>query len=228
MNHFRTAASTLGIAAIFFGATASAGDDHHYGNRSYEVTVTNLTKGQIISPPVLVTHTRKISLFMAGAPASDELAEVAENGNGAPLVAALQASSYVGDAQSAAGGLPPGASATYVLKSSRRFNVLSVTGMLVNTNDAIAVVNSKSLPRRRNSSSTFDALAYDAGSEANNESCAFIPGPACPPDSGNARDVAGAENFVHIHNGVHGIADLNEAAYDWRNPVARIHVKRIR
>jgi hypothetical protein len=33
---------------------------------------------------------------------------------------------------------------------------------------------------------------------------------------------------VHIHRGTHGIGDLDADRYDWRNPVARITVTRIR
>lgn len=70
-----------------------------------------------------------------------------------------------------------------------------------------------------------EAEAYDAGSEANSESCTYIPGPPC----GNAevRDTGDAEGFVHVHAGVHGIGDLDPAMHDWRNPVAEITIKRV-
>ena len=100
--------------------------------------------------------------------------------------------------------------------------------MLVNTNDAMIAIDSRPLPKWRHSTRTYNALGYDAGSEGNNEDCRFIPGPACPAGSGNMRSTDDAEGFVHIHNGVHGIADLAADAYDWRNPVAKIHVKRVR
>ena len=45
------------------------------------------------------------------------------------------------------------------------------------------------------------------------------------------RDTGGAEGVVHIHNGVHGIAEasggLVPSRDDWRNPVAQITVKRV-
>jgi hypothetical protein len=37
----------------------------------------------------------------------------------------------------------------------------------------------------------------------------------------------GAEGFVHVHAGIHGIKDLVPARDDWRNPVARIEVRRL-
>eukprot|EP00903_Cladosiphon_okamuranus_P016818 g15510.t1 len=59
--------------------------------------------------------------------------------------------------------------------------------------------------------------------ETNNELCAFIPGPGCPVDSGN--EMAGpGEGFIHVHRGFHGVGDLAEAHYDWRNPVAEVFI----
>ncbi len=207
---------------------SSVAEAEHGKVREYEVTVTNLTKGQVFSPPLLVTHRRSIALFDLGAPASDPLAILAEDGDATPLaelLATLPAASFV---ETAPAGLPPGASATYVIQARPYRDVLSLASMLVNTNDAFVALDSERLPRRRGATRHYIAAAYDAGSEANNEDCAFVPGPACPADSGNARAVDGAEHFVHIHNGIHAIADLSASAYDWRNPVATISIRRTR
>ena len=61
------------------------------------------------------------------------------------------------------------------------------------------------------------------GTEANNELCANIPGPACDMESGNLEDGPG-EGFIHVHRGFHGVAELSEANYDWRNPVAEVFI----
>ncbi|MDJ0939475.1 MAG: spondin domain-containing protein [Woeseiaceae bacterium] len=220
--------SLLALAsALLFAATANA-DDYRKYNRTYEVTITNITKGQVFSPPVLVTHKRSVALFEVGQPALDELAIVAEDGAGAPLADLVSTLPQVAEAQSTSAPIPPGGSAIYEISSRRGFNVLSVVSMMVNTNDALIAIDSEFLPFGRNSTRTYYALGYDAGSEGNNEDCAFIPGPACPGDSGNLRSTEDAEGYVHIHNGVHGIADLAPDAYDWRNPVARITIRRIR
>lgn len=63
----------------------------------------------------------------------------------------------------------------------------------------------------------------DAGTETNNEDCAYIPGPACSDVPGNMAAGDG-EGYIHIHRGVHSIADLNASVYDWRNPVAEVVV----
>jgi hypothetical protein len=62
---------------------------------------------------------------------------------------------------------------------------------------------------------------YDAGTEWNDELCDSIPGPAC---GGINNNNGGGEGRIHIHRGVHGIADLDEAMHDWRNPMLQIVV----
>jgi len=216
----------LGLTLLLAGTGASA--DGQGNGLHYEVTITNLTKAQVFSPPVLVTHNRSIALFEAGAEASAELAMVAEDGNGGPLADTLSGSPRVFEVQATGAAIPPGMSATYLIGADKRFDALSIVAMLVNTNDAFMALDSERLPRERGKSRSFEVDAYDAGSEGNNENCAFVPGPACPAGSGNARSVADAEGYVYVHNGVHGIADLAPAAYDWRNPVAIVTVRRTR
>jgi hypothetical protein len=65
--------------------------------------------------------------------------------------------------------------------------------------------------------------AYDAGTELNDELCENIPGPLC---GGGAVSAESGEGFVHIANGIHGIGDLAPELYDWRNPVAKVTIRR--
>ncbi|MDX1764306.1 MAG: hypothetical protein R3231_08300, partial [bacterium] len=69
------------------------------------------------------------------------------------------------------------------------------------------------------------AVAYDAGSEANTESCDYIPGPPC--GSHVHDDANDPEGYIHVHAGIHGIGDLVEANMDWRNPVVEIKIRRL-
>ncbi len=71
----------------------------------------------------------------------------------------------------------------------------------------------------------FYSPAYDAGTEVNNEMCAYIPGPPC--GNGGVRDTAGAEGYVYVSNGIQGTGDLDPAVFNWNNPVAKIMVKRV-
>ena len=220
---FRLTAASLLIAG--FTAPASADGDRQAAE--YEVTVTNLTKGQILSPPVIATHTRDAEFFVAGEAANEELVEVAENGNGQPLANLLNGQGQVFEAKATMQGVGPGGHETFVIDSRGRFDRLSLASMLVNTNDAFAAIDSVRLPTARGGRLTYYAIAYDAGSEANNENCDYIPGPACP-GSPNLRDAAQAEGFVHVHSGVHGNVELPAEQYDWRNPVAKVVVTRVR
>ena len=70
--------------------------------------------------------------------------------------------------------------------------------------------------------------AYDAGTEPNDEDCDHIQGPpgVCLGEAFNpSRE--GAEGFVHIHEGIHGIGDLPASDWDWRNPVAQVEITRV-
>jgi hypothetical protein len=169
------------------------------GPQNVRVTITNLTSGQIISPPVVVTHSAGTYVFRAGEEASSEVAALAEDADSAGLLAALAADPQVADFDIAGGPLLPGDSVTFYLSGTGPWTRLTALGMLVTP-------------------------AYDAGSEVNSESCTYIPGPPCM--NGGVRDTDGAEGFVHVHSGIHGIGDLVPAEHDWRNPVVRIEVQR--
>ncbi|MGB5831160.1 MAG: spondin domain-containing protein [Thiohalocapsa sp.] len=221
-------AVTTGMMALLLMSAAHADNRRGGATKEYTLTITNLTKGQVFSPPVLVTHSEDVALFTLGEPALAELATVAEDGAGQPLADLASTLPQVAETQATSAALPPGETAEYQISSKRGFGVLSVVGMLVNTNDAFFAIDSARLPRYRRTSVMYYALGYDAGSEENNEGCAYVPGPACRPESGNDRAIEKAEGFVHVHNGVHGIAGLGTAAYDWRNPVALIKVERTR
>ena len=97
--------------------------------------------------------------------------------------------------------------------------------MLVTTNDAFFALRGVRAPRH--GTSVHHSPAYDAGSEGNNEDCAYIPGPPCGnPEKRDPNDEP--EGYVHIHAGIHGIGSLDRSLRDWRNLVAKITIKRLR
>lgn len=222
-----TSSAVLGAG---FAAPVAADNDRR--GAEYHVTIINLTKGQVFSPPVLATHQSSVSIFTPGNPASEELVHVAEDGNGMPLADSLntlpQVFEAIAEMKPIMPLIDPEQAMAFEIHSRGRFDRFSMVSMMVNTNDAFLAINSAELPRRRGSSRSYYAIAYDAGSEVNNEDCAFIPGPACPGTSGKARDTEDAEGIIYIHNGVHGIADLVTEDHDWRNPVAKVVIKRVR
>lgn len=188
-----------------------------------QVTITNTTYNQIIGPPVVASHTNQIRMFAAGQPASDGLAAVAEDADFGLLVSTLEASDQVLDVAVADGPLLPGESVTLSVRTGGRYGRISAVGMLVTTNDAFFGLDNYRVTGA-NRVTTLEVPAYDSGTEANSETCATIPGPPC----GNpfVRDTDGAEGFVHIHRGFHGVGDLEASRYDWRNPVAEISILR--
>lgn len=196
----------------------------------YEVTITNLTRGQTFTPVLVASHRAGVTLFELGTPASVPLEIVAEDGDVGPLAMLLESNPAVRDTTNSGpppgGFVLPGASKTLIVEGGGGFDHLSVAAMLIPTNDAFFAVNGVEAPEG-NRTLTVYSPAYDAGTEANDELCASIPGPVCGGEGFNASR-AGAEGYVHIHAGIHGIGDLAPAVYDWRNPVAKITIRRVR
>jgi hypothetical protein len=161
----------------------------------FEVTVTNLTRGQTFTPVLVVSHRAGVTLFTLGEPASEALAMLAEEGNTAPLTALLLATPGVRDAADSgpppAGFVPPGQSKTIIVDGGRGADHLSVAAMLISTNDGFFALNGER-GRRGREILTYFSVAYDSGSERNDESCASIPGPffasaAAPGVAGSPR-----------------------------------------
>lgn len=195
----------------------------------FEVTITNLTRGQQFTPILVATHKAGVKLFHLGQPASPELATLAEEGNTVPLAGLLTAMPDVLDVTNASGLLNPGASVTLKVKTRGTFNHLSVASMLIPSNDGFFALNGVKGPWDQEVM-THTSVAYDAGSERNDELCAHIPGPSfveCGGPGGGGAPMGGEEGYVHVHAGIHGIGDLNAAERDWRNPVARIVIRRL-
>jgi hypothetical protein len=219
---FALSLGAMAIVAAFPSRAAAA--PHPF---RYEVSVTNLTRGQVFSPAVVATHTARFSpIFVLGQPASSELASVAEDAALDPLVAKLSSDPQVGSVNvldDAGGPIPPGQTGSVVVEASPWASQISLVGMLVTTNDGFYGLDGATLPRF--GAQTVLLEAYDAGSEANTELCSFIPGPPC--GSHGVRDTSGAEGFVHVHAGIHGIGDLDASNFDWRNPVALVTIRRL-
>ena len=224
--------SILAIAAGF-AMNVSAGSAAVA--ETFEITVKNLTYAQIFSPPVAVAHSRRLRVFEAGEPAGSGLEILAEDGTPGPLVNELITAgadvAVNGDASPAP--VLPGESATFRVTARGANRRISVVGMLITTNDAFFGLNSARTPERQ--SRTVRVVAYDAGTEVNDESCAHIPGPPCGNagnEDGEPGEIGVPENgVVHIHRGIHsdteGVNSVTAARDDWRNPVAEITIRRI-
>lgn len=196
---------------------------------TFEVTVTNLTRGQTFTPILVASHRAGVKLFELGQPASVPLAALAEDGNVVPLADLLNASPDVLETVDSGGLLNPGASVTVRVQTRGEFNRVSVASMLIPTNDGFFALNGVAGPRGPDADTHFSP-AYDSGSERNDELCASIPGPffaECGGPGGGGAPAGGEEGYVHIHAGMHGIGDMDPALRDWRNSVARIVIRRL-
>jgi spondin N len=213
----------------------------------FRVTITNLTSGQVFTPIMVVSHKADVKLFTLGQPASVDLEHLAEAGDNSELEADLKLNPDVLDIADSGAVLAPGKSVTLTVQGGGAFDHLSVAAMLIPTNDGFFALNSVRVstgearvengPVRRTfverlvenepagETLAFFSPAYDAGTEADDELCAHIPGPptVCAGEGFNSSR-EGAPNFVFIHSGIHGIGDLKPELFDWRNPVAKIEV----
>ena len=210
------------ILAVLACSSALASDGDTY---VHKVTITNITRGQTFTPVLVASHRAGITLFEAGAPANPEIEAMAESGNIGPLKDLLGHMRGVYDISDSGGLLFPGDSVTVTVRSKSGADRISLVGMLIPTNDSFVALNNVRASRNHRPV-IYEAPAYDAGTETNDELCASIPGPVCggaalsPDDDG--------EGYVHISAGIFGSGDLPEVAdRDWRNPVAEISVRRV-
>lgn len=199
------------VFSLLLAATATA------ATAQWQITITNATKNQIVSPPIVVSHDAATDLWEVGEAASAELAAVAEDADSAGLLALLGSLAGVTDFDIAGDVLLPGDSVTLQIDAGER---LSALGMLVTTNDVFFGLDSAPVPA---GGASFYAPAYDAGSEKNTQRCQHIPGPPC--DSPGVRVTDGAEGFVHISQGILQKGQLNPNLFGWDNPVVKVVVE---
>lgn len=195
----------------------------------YRVTVTNLTKGQTFTPLLIATHSPAVRVFAPGTQASPQLQVLAEEGATDMLAALLRGMpAAVREVVTATGLQTPAVTAIFDIVGGGAFTHLSLAAMLIPTNDAFVGASSVALPGGFDPI-VVDLLAYDSGTEVNDERCATIPGPGfaeCGGPGGGARAGRG-EGAVTVHNGMHGVGDMNRALRDWRGPVARMTIQRV-
>jgi hypothetical protein len=237
----RTKNLAAAVAAVTALGAAPAAD----ANRAdtFEVTFTDLTSGQPLTPAVAATHRGRNELFRVGDRASFGLKEIAENGNNAPMLSRLASDGDVSDSIEAPGGpLVPagtpgdamfGQSTTFTLTTDRGANRLSLAAMLICTNDGFTGVNSLGLPRRVGESVTVETAAYDAGTEANTEDfadmvppCQALIGGTGEPGTGQSDPALAQNDVIRHHAGITGRRDLIPGVHGWdvNAPVARITV----
>jgi hypothetical protein len=237
------------------GPQGAAGDQGLQGPvggfGAYNVTVTNLTHGQPMAPSAIVVHEPGYYLFASGQTASLGLENLAEGGSPAMLIGEAQNSVDFLDAVNSTGINGPGGSTeitTVLVPELDMDNVrLSVATMLVDTNDGFAGVSAKDISNMAiGESRIFIAPVWDAGTEANTETAATMPGPAAS-NAGGGGAAAGFDaarddliDAVRIHAGVVTKENANDPNMEglstsileqsdrFDNPGARIIITRTR
>ena len=209
----------------------------------YEVTITNLTPGQPITPPLLVTHAKDAGFFTVGEVASAEIKQLAENGNSEPLATMLEGKNGIVDIVQGTTPLVPANdpgetglaySETFQISSEGKSRYLSFASMLVCTNDGFAGIDSVRLPYY--GEKTIYAMGYDARTEMNTEDFADMV-PPCQGAIGISSDDEGTgqsnpeiseDGIIIPHPGIFGGEDLLEKVHSWENPAVKIDIKRMK
>lgn len=201
---------------------------------SFDVTVTNLTNAQPLSPVAVVAHQSGYSMFAVASTSTAGFEVMAEGGDNTSLLAEADADPAVTASASGAAPIGPAGSETItieLLESELPDLQLSVSTMLVNTNDGFTGVAAAAVGDMAvGDVVTFRGVAYDAGTEANSEAASDIPGPAAGGEGFNAARDDRADQ-ISMHAGVVSADDgfagsgLTEQ-HRFDNPVADIRITR--
>lgn len=238
------------------GPEGPQGDDGDQGEPgpaggfgAFNVTVTNLTHGQPMAPTAVVVHEPGYYMFEAGQPSSLGLEDLAEGGSPALVLSEASDAVQFLDGVNTAGINGPRQtteSVTLVVPELDLDNLrLSFATMLIDTNDGFAGVAAEDISNMQvGETRIIVAPVWDAGTEANTETAATMPGPAAQA-AGGAAEGFNAErddlvDAVRIHAGVVTSANsddpsleaLTTSALDqsdrFDNPGARIVITRTR
>lgn len=205
----------MSLFAIAFGfAQANANE--------YEIKILNRSQGQPLTTPLAITHGDDVRLFEVGQPAPREIWELAEDGRTNLLERKLKTSGKNLTTQLGDSAVLPGKTLSLTVVTRAGETRLSLISMLGTTNDGFTGLQGVLLPA--SGSITLTPPVFSAGSEENNELCAFIPGPPC--NNHDARKPEGAVGYVNFHRGIRGVGDLDPAKYGWVNSVAEITLTR--
>jgi hypothetical protein len=101
----------------------------------FEITITNLTRGQTFTPIFAASHKPGVTFFSAGQPASIPLEILAEAGDTAPIRTSLAANPNVKAVVDSGAPLPPGQTVILTVATGNGFDHVSLGAMLVPTND---------------------------------------------------------------------------------------------
>lgn len=206
------------------------------------ISITNLTQGIYFTPLLVAAHSGDASLYTVGMTASEQLQAMAEGGDISGLASVLESVNADMVANPAEGLLGPSASTSTMLTTADGNMYLSITGMMLPTNDGFVGLDSWMIPTEAGTYTIY-LNAYDAGTEANDElivaGAGGAPGtPGIPAAPGGDAGTGGSgvtstetNMTVHVHRGAlgddnaeGGASDLDNRVHRWLNPVAKVTV----
>lgn len=198
------------ISAMLVACGGDDDDDNdpvpQTGQVQLQISLTNLTAGQPQTPAAVIVHRRGYLAFNEGEAASVELEDLAESGSPQALLTAAGTNNAVLKTYAGPAVVPPGGNRTFTMTldgvSSTEGLYLTGLTMLANTNDAFTGVNNVLLGNMAvGDSMRWNGPVWDAGTEANTETAATMPGPAANGEGTNvARD--DLLDKVTFHQGV--------------------------
>lgn len=224
--------TTLLASAMLATASANAAE--------LTIEFQNLTQGIYYTPILVSAHPASASLFETGEAASAELQMMAEGGDVSGL-ASIVDSVNGNSAEIQAELTAPGKSRTFMLSTDTDNSVLSLTAMLLPTNDAFVGLDNWTIPEEAGTYTLY-LNAYDAGTEANDEirggGAPSVAGMPVPPPleeligtGGTGVTTEEANTTIHIHRGNlgdsmqdAGVSDINSSVQRWLNPVAKLTI----
>ena len=201
--HGSTRASRFAIALVALPIVLSAcggdDDDPQPTLAEYRITITNTTHEQPLSPVAAILHDDDYRAWAIGSAASIGLEDLAESGS---PTAFLNEADDAQDSTQADAVLAPGDQISLEVSAVYRSDLaITLASMLVNTNDAFTGTTGLSVGHlARGESLSLLAPVYDAGTEANSETAASVPGPAAGGEGFNA--TREARDQVTRHPGV--------------------------
>jgi hypothetical protein len=224
---------TLLLLVLASLGLSGCNQDKGKDNNQYQVKLTNLTHNQPLSPLAVILHDPQFRAWQDGMPASDGIEKLAEGGDNSTLLDA-EAGIQLNTATASGNGLIlPGHTDSVTISTKRRSHIeLTVASMLVNTNDAFTGINAVDVTNISvNQPLTLWLHALDAGTEANDELAANIPGPA---GGGEGFNPSRADrDIITTHAGVISSDDglplsTLDSSHRFDNPVARVIITRTR
>lgn len=226
----------VGVSALALAACGGSDDDDDRpaAPAVFEVSMTNITLAQPLSPLAVIAHDRGYSLFEIGEPASLTLEVLAEDGDNSRLITAASVSPSVHSTASGESPFGPSSTQTVTIEVDQddlETAYLSMATMLVNTNDAITSLRTIDVSELEvGESINRSTISYDTGTEANTEAEGTIPGPVDGGEGFNIeRDDVG--DRVTVHPGAVTSDDglstsILTHIHKWDHPVARVTISR--